>query len=608
MKISGHLQHAVADAIQTLFGESIDPDTVIVQPTRKEFEGDYTVVIFPFVKKLRKSPADLGQVLGEYLVSSDESVSTFTVVQGFLNLSLSDTYWLNLLVSLGKSNDWWKPTQRSGRALVEFSSPNTNKPLHLGHIRNILLGWSMSRILEQLGHEVIKVQIVNDRGIAICKSMLAWKLFGEGKTPSDTGIKADHYVGQWYVRFDQELGKEYAAWQETKEAEGIAAGAEERDVFFKKYKNKYFNEHSKLGAQARDLLLKWEAEDPEVRALWSQMNGWVYEGFEETYERMGVSFDKLYYESNTYVLGREMVQQGLDQDVFYKEEDGSVWVDLEPRGLDKKILLRSDGTSVYLTQDLGTAQLRYNDFGTERMIYVVGDEQNYHFKVLFECLKLLGVPFADGLFHLSYGMVDLPEGRMKSREGTVVDADDLMDEVYKEAEAMSAERGELTDIDKKEQEEILRQVSLAALKFFIIKVEPKRRMTFNPAESVDMQGQTGPYIQNAYVRIQSIKRKAGIVEGPADGYELNGSERDLLRQLMEFATTIEQAADQYNPGHIANYAYQLAKTLHRYYHDYRILSAETEAARYHRLLLIEQVGEVLKTAMELLGIEMPARM
>jgi len=494
--------------------------------------------------------------------------------------------------------------------LVEFSSPNTNKPLHLGHIRNILLGWSMSRILEAVGNDVKRVQIVNNRGIAICKSMLAWKLFGEGETPDSANVKADHFVGHWYVRFEQEFQKEYAEWQQSDIAESLLAGSDMEDgAFFKSYKNKYFNEYSEVGKQAKDLLLKWENEDSETLNLWRMMNGWVYRGFDETYERLQVSFDKLYYESETYLLGKEMVEQGLESGVFFKKNDGSVWVDLTDAGMDEKILLRSDGTSVYLTQDLGTAHLRYQDFGTERMIYVVADEQNYHFKVLFETLKRLDEPYAEGLYHLSYGMVDLPEGRMKSREGTVVDADDLLDEVYEEARKAAAERGEIEGLSEEKQDEIIRKISIAALKYFIIKVDPKRRMTFNPADSVDMQGQTGPYIQNAYVRIQSIMRKAGgRPDTVAGDYTLNQEERDLLTQLSEYSQLVVSAAEQYNPGLIANFCYQLAKTLHRYYHDYRILNAETETARDHRLLLIEQVSAILKNGMHLLGIEMPERM
>ena len=610
MDIFEHIQAAVAAAVKRSFDADIEASRILVQPTRKEFEGDYTAVIFPLVKQLRQAPEALGNAIGEDLVANDPDIAGFSVVKGFLNLSLSDTYWGNVLKRISTTSDWWKCPPQGGKAMVEFSSPNTNKPLHLGHIRNILLGWSMSRILEAVGVDVVKVQIVNDRGIAICKSMLAWQKFANGETPESAGVKSDHFVGQWYVRFDKELGIEYEKWQETDTAKDLAESAEDKEAFFKKYKNTYFNEHSQLGREAREMLLKWEANDPEVRALWQQMNNWVYAGFDSTYESMKVEFDKLYYESDTYLLGLKLVDEGLEKGVFYRKDDGSVWIDLEDVGMDQKIVLRSDGTSVYLTQDLGTAQLRYEDFGTERMIYVVGDEQNYHFKVLFECMKRLGAPYADGLFHLSYGMVDLPDGKMKSREGTVVDADDLMEEVYQEARKAASERGEIAQLEEEEQEEILRRISLSALKYFIIKVEPKRRMTFNPAESVDMQGQTGPYIQNAYVRIQSILRKAqqSASDGTGSAYVLNTEERNLLATLLGYTQVVEQAAEQYNPGAIANYCYQLAKALHRYYHEFRILNAETDAARSARLQLIEQIGVALREGMYLLGIEMPSRM
>ena len=598
--------------MSSVFSIEVDPATILIQPTRKDFVGEYTIVTFPFVGRLRKSPEEVGQILGEYMVENDDIISGFNVVKGFLNLSLSNNYWLAQLEEMSTTTDWWQQPTQTGRVILEFSSPNTNKPLHLGHIRNILLGWSMSRILQVVGKEVVRVQIINDRGIAICKSMLSWQLYSGKKTPDDVKMKSDHFVGGWYVRFEKEFVAEYLLWQQSESGKEVFAGSDEEDaeVFFKKYKNTYFNQHSELGIQAREMLLKWEAADPDVRALWEKMNNWVYAGFEETYQRLGVKFDKLYYESETYLLGRNMVVQGISKDVFFRKEDGSVWVDLTEEGMDEKILLRSDGTSVYLTQDLGTAQLRYDDFGAEEMIYVVADEQNYHFNVLFESLKKLGVPFAGGLYHLSYGMVDLPTGRMKTREGRVVDADDLMDEVYAEAKKETAERGEIADLTVEEQDDVLRKISLAAMKYFIIKVDPKRRMIFNPAESVDMQGQTGPYIQYAYVRVQSILRKAGESDEVQSDeiYELAEEERNLLAQLYAFTSTVDQAAEQYNPGLIANYCYQLAKALHRYFHDYRVLSAESETARRHRLLLINQVGEILKAGMELLGIEMPERM
>ena len=611
MDITTTLQADVAAAIKAEFGADIPAGEIVIQPTRPDFEGDFTVVTFSLSKPLRSAPPQIAEKLGTALTGRSDIVDSYSVVKGFLNLHLSDECWRRLLDQMISSEAWWQGDPTGEKVMVEFSSPNTNKPLHLGHVRNILLGWSISQILQEQGHEVIKVQVVNDRGIAICKSMLAWSLWADGATPESTGTKPDHFVGQWYVDFEKKFAEEYTKWQDTGDAKDLLADAPD-DVgpadFFKRYKNTYFNTISPLGSQARELLLKWEDGDEETIALWRKMNGWVYAGFESTYGRMGVEFDKLYYESETYLLGKEMVQQGLDSGVFYRKEDNSVWVDLEDQGLDQKIVMRSDGTSVYLTQDLGTAQLRYEDFGTERMIYVVADEQNYHFDVLFASLKLLGAPYSDGLYHLSYGMVDLPTGRMKTREGTVVDADDLMDEVYQAVKEVVDERGELAPLPEEEREAILQQVSLAALKFFIIKVEPKKRMTFDPKESVDLQGQTGPYIQNAYVRIQSILRKAGEVPEPGNDYTLNQAERDLLASLNGFKAAIAQAAEQYNPGHVANYCYSLAKTFHKYYHDYRILNAETEDTRAIRLNLIEQISIVLRRGMHLLGIEMPSRM
>jgi arginyl-tRNA synthetase len=612
MSIFNELQSTVSSAMQDVFSVEVKPSSILVQPTLKEFKGDYTIVTFPFVKQLRKSPELVGQMLGEYLLENDENIAGFNVVKGFLNLSLSNGYWLDQLYKMTSESAWWKQPSQSGKVILEFSSPNTNKPLHLGHIRNILLGWSMSRILEAVGKEVVRVQIINDRGIAICKSMLSWQLYSGRISPGEAGIKSDHFVGQWYVRFETEFSAEYLEWQQSDLGKKAFNASDEPDaeVFFKKYKNTYFNQQSVLGGQAREMLLKWEAGDAEVRALWEKMNDWVYAGFDSTYARLGVKFDKLYHESETYLLGRNMVEEGLSKGVFFKKDDGSVWVDLTDAGMDQKILLRSDGTSVYLTQDLGTAQLRYDDFGAKEMIYVVADEQNYHFNVLFESLKLLEAPYAEGLHHLSYGMVDLPTGRMKTREGRVVDADELMDEVYAEALKETAERGEIVDLSDEEQGEVLRIISLAAMKYFIIKVDPKRRMIFNPAESVDMQGQTGPYIQYAYVRIQSIIRKVSEVEKDEqkEGYNLVDDERNLLAQLFSFTAVVDQAAEHFNPGLVANYCYQLAKALHKYLHEYRVLTAESGTARQHRLLLINQIGEVLKSGMELLGIEMPDRM
>lgn len=607
------IEEGVINGIAHLYGGEVTRDQLTMNSTRKDFEGDYTVVVFPFTKMARKKPEVIGEALGTYLVEHVEHIVKFNVVKGFLNLTVGDAFWKGFLESIYSNKDFGKQPKNGKKVMVEFSSPNTNKPLHLGHIRNILLGWSVYKIYDAAGYEAIRVQIVNDRGIAICKSMLAWKWFGNGETPNSTRIKSDHFVGKYYVLFDQKFREEYKSWQESDEAKVVYQDKKKPNQseadFFKAYKNTYFNEFSALGKAAKAMLLKWEAGEGETIALWKQMNGWVYDGFEATYKKLGVAFDKLYYESDTYLLGKDSVQKGLTEKVFYQKEDGSVWIDLEDAKLDHKIVLRSDGTSVYMTQDIGTAQLRYNDFGVDQMVYVVADEQNYHFKVLFEILKRLGEPYADGLHHLSYGMVDLPSGKMKSREGTVVDADDLMAEVTREAKANSQERGALEELEAEEQEHIIRMIGLAALKFFIIKVNPQKRMVFNPKESVDMQGQTGPYVQNAYVRIQSVLRKSDELISPIDDYtELQPLERALITDLYKFPGLIKQAAADYDPSLIANYCYELAKNFHRFYHDHSILGAETEGARNFRLKLSMAIAHSLNLGMGLLGIEMPERM
>ncbi|MEK7256053.1 MAG: arginine--tRNA ligase, partial [Bacteroidota bacterium] len=550
----------------------------------------------------------IAQEIGEQLVQQVPEIERFNVVQGFLNLSVSDHFWRDFLLEIADRQDFGKQPPTRRKFLVEYCSPNTNKPLHLGHIRNILLGWSCSKIYEAVGFDVVKVQIINDRGIAICKSMLSWQKWSGGQTPESAGVKSDHFVGDWYVLFEKKFQEEYKAWQASA---GQAVLAEKRkpeqteEAFFKDYKNTYFNEQSALGKEAREMLLRWEANDPETIALWQKMNGWVYAGFEETYRSLGVHFDKYYYESQTYLLGKETVEKGLASGAFYQKPDGSVWVDLTDAKLDHKVLLRSDGTSVYITQDLGTAQMRYHDFGAEKMVYVVGDEQNYHFQVLFETLKRLGEPYADGLFHLSYGMVDLPTGKMKSREGTVVDADDLVAEVTAEATETAKERGEIADLTRQEQDEIIRKIALAALKFHIIKVHPKKRMMFDPKESVDLQGQTGPYVQNAYVRIRSVLRKADIgilgysdIARLASGYgKLATQEKDLVSQLYRFPEVISTAAAEFDPSTIANYCYDLAKAFHKFYTDYSILKAESEEAKAFRLALSTSIANVLRTGM-----------
>lgn len=614
MNITEIIQNGVISAVKEIYDADITQADITLTPTRKEFEGDYTVVVFPFSRIARKKPEAIGEDIGTYLLKALPQIEHFNVIKGFLNLVVSDRYWQGFLDDIYSDKQYGIQPHNGQRVMVEFSSPNTNKPLHLGHIRNILLGWSASRILEAAGYHVVRVQVVNDRGIAICKSMLAWKKYGHSETPESTGMKGDHFVGKYYVLFEQKFQEEYKGWQQTAEAASIFEGRSQSDsgpeAFFKGFKNEYFNSFSTLGAEARELLRQWEDGDPETMALWNQMNAWVYQGFDKTYDKLGVSFDKSYYESSTYLLGKDLIDKGLQEEVFYRESDGSVWVNLEDVNLDRKIVLRSDGTSIYITQDLGTAHLRYEDFGMDRMVYTVADEQNYHFQVLFEILRRLKEPYADGLFHLSYGMVDLPSGKMKSREGTVVDADDLIAEVIAEAASNTSERGTIADLSTEEQQEIIRKIGMAALKFFIIKVQPRKRMIFDPRESVDLQGQTGPYVQNAYVRVQSVLRKAGEVElSAAESYEkLAGVEKELLGQLFAFPAVITTAADDYDPSNVANYCYDLAKLYHRFYHDHSILRAETEGARAFRLKLSMAIANTLRTGMDLLGIEMPEKM
>lgn len=584
------LQNAVAAGVQTLYDHSVDPEKVNLTVTRKEFEGDYTVVVFPFTKVARKKPEEIGAELGAHLVAAVPQIKDFNVIKGFLNFVIDDSYWLSFFAKAITQEKYGYGAPKDQKVLVEFSSPNTNKPLHLGHIRNILLGWSSAKILEAAGYEVVKVQVVNDRGIHICKSMLAWSKFGEGETPESSGLKGDHLVGKYYVKYSQ-IEKE-------QQAELAAAGNEKGEP--------------EILSEARALLRKWEAGDEATKALWEKLNQWVYAGFGTTYKKLGIHFDKNYYESETYLVGKDKVLQGLADGVFYKKDDGSVWIDLEDAKLDHKLVLRSDGTSVYMTQDIGTAMLRYEDYKMDKSVYVVGDEQNYHFKVLFEIMKRLGAPYADGLKHLSYGMVDLPSGKMKSREGTVVDADELIAEVIEEARKGSVESGAITDLTEEQQAIINTSIGLSALKFFILKVNPQKRMLFNPKESVDMQGHTGPYIQNACVRAKSILRKAEEqsfdLSEAKDYSTLETSEKDLIAQMARFPDVIQQAADSYDPSSIAAFNYDLAKSFHRFYHDFQILKAETATARAFRLQLCAMVAQVLTTGMDLLGIEMPERM
>lgn len=616
MNIINIFQTAVAQAVETLYGEPTEPGKVQVNPTPANFTGDYSVVIFPFVKLAKKAPDVVANEIGALLQEQLPDVKAFNVVKGFLNLEVADSYWQGFLQAVTEDPHYGRQPSNGQRVLVEFSSPNTNKPLHLGHVRNILLGWACSRILEAVGYDVVKVQIVNDRGVAICKSMVSWQMFGNGQTPGEAGIKSDHFVGDYYVLFEQKTKAEYEQWQTTPQAAAVFETKHkpeqaEKD-FFKEYKNKWFNEFSVLGTSVRTMLLQWENSDPEAVALWRKMNSWVYAGFDKTYDDLGVSFDKLYYESDTYLSGKGIVDEGLAKGVFFKKEDGSVWIDLTDAGYDQKLVLRADGTSVYMTQDLGTSRMRYQDFKADKMVYVVADEQNYHFAVLFEALKRLGEPYANGLYHLSYGLVELPSGRMKTREGTVVDADDLIAEVTRLAREGIRTRGEEGDIPADEQAVTARKVGMAALKYFIVKVHPHKKMIFNPEESVDMQGQTGPYIQYSYVRIHGLMQRVAKEQvdlSVAGQYtHLQLPEREILRGLHDYPSILQAAAAGYDPSLIANFCYSLAKSYHRFWHDLKVFGAESIEARAFRLQLSRAVGQVLQNGMELIGIDMPERM
>ena len=625
MNIIPIIQTSVATAVKELYGLEIEEKDVVLAPTKKDFEGDYTITVFAFSKAAKKSPVQVGDELGNYLKNNTPEIARFNVVQGFLNLVINDAYWVNFLSETNANPTFGQLDSKNERVMVEYSSPNTNKPLHLGHIRNILLGWSTSKILAAAGYDVVRTKVVNDRGIAICKSMLAWQHWGEGKTPDTAerpdnggkGVKGDHFVGYYYVLFEQKFQEEYKIWQaEIALDEEILRGLNKKNLplneFFKEYKNEYFNKYSKLGAQARELLLKWESGDTETKALWQQMNGWVYEGFNETYKKLGVQFDKIYYESNTYTLGKDIIDDGILRGVFYRKPDSSVWIDLTDVKLDHKLVLRSDGTSVYITQDIGMARLRDGEWHCQKVVYVVADEQNYHFQVLFETMKKLGDAYANGLYHLSYGMVDLPSGKMKSREGTVVDADDLIAEVIGEATKNNEERGEVAGFTAAEVAEINRKVGMAALKYHIVKVNPKKRMVFDPQESVDLQGQTGPYIQYSFVRINGVLKKAereGIDLTQVVSYDkMEQQEKDLILKIYEYPKAIEEAAATYDPSVIANFCYDLAKSFHKFWHDLSILNVELENVKIFRLQLSKTVGHVLAHGMDLLGIEMPERM
>lgn len=592
MDIETIVTEGVVKAVKELYGADADPKSLAPSATKREFEGDLTVVVFPLLRMSRKSPEATASEIGEWLVANVPAIEKYNVVKGFLNLTVSPAYWLGRLHEIASDADFGfrKAGPDSDLVMVEYSSPNTNKPLHLGHVRNNLLGYSLSQILKANGHKVIKTNIVNDRGIHICKSMLAWKKWGDGATPESTGKKGDHLIGDFYVAFDKHYKaevKEIAARENISEEE-----AEKK---------------SPLMAEAREMLRRWEAADPEVRELWKMMNGWVYAGFDETYRRLGVDFDKIYYESDTYLEGKDLVLGGLEKGIMFRKEDGSVWADLTNDGLDHKLLLRADGTSVYMTQDIGTAKLRYQDYPIDKMIYVVGNEQNYHFQVLSILLDRLGFKWGKDLTHFSYGMVELPEGKMKSREGTVVDADDLIDTMVASAAEMGAER--FAEMPAEESAEIARIVGLGALKYFLLKVDPRKNMLFNPKESIDFNGNTGPFIQYTYARIRSVLRKAeGFDPAATPQCEPNAKESVLIRKVADFPSVVAEAGRNYSPAVVANYAYDLAKEYNQFYHDYSILREENPARRELRLLLSYTVARTLKGAMSLLGIEMPERM
>ena len=605
MNIEDKLVTSVINGLKALYGQDVPAAQVQLQKTKKEFEGHLTLVVFPFLRMSKKGPEQTAQEIGEYLKANEPSIAAFNVIKGFLNLTIASSAWIELLndIHVDKQYGIVAATDNSPLVMIEYSSPNTNKPLHLGHVRNNLLGNALANIVMANGNKVVKTNIVNDRGIHICKSMLAWSKYGDGETPESSGKKGDHLVGDYYVAFD----KHYKAEVKELTAKFQSEGATEEEAKAKA------EAASPLMNEAREMLVKWEANDPEVRALWTKMNNWVYEGFDETYRKMGVSFDKIYYESNTYLEGKEKVIEGLEKGFFYKKEDGSVWADLTAEGLDHKLLLRADGTSVYMTQDIGTAKLRFADYPIDKMIYVVGNEQNYHFQVLSILLDKLGFEWGKSLVHFSYGMVELPEGKMKSREGTVVDADDLMEEMISTAKETSNELGKLDGLSQEEADNIARIVGLGALKYFILKVDARKNMTFNPKESIDFNGNTGPFIQYTYARIQSVMRKAaeaGIVI-PAEipvGIELSEKEEGLIQMVADFAAVVKQAGADYSPSIIANYTYDLVKEYNQFYHDFSILREENEAVKVFRLALSENIAKVVRISMGLLGIEVPDRM
>ncbi|MEN9959518.1 MAG: Arginine--tRNA ligase [Bacteroidota bacterium] len=593
LSIQQSIQKSLQEGLKSLF--SIDAQEIVLQETKKEFEGTFTFVVFPYTKQAAKAPAQIAQLLGEYMTANNAFVNAFQVVQGFLNLSLESTVWVEILAGINQDAQPFALEDKKEKVLIEYSSPNTNKPLHLGHLRNNFLGFSVSQILDAAGYEVIKTNLVNDRGIHICKSMLAYQLFGNGETPESSGLKGDHLVGKYYVAFD----KAYKVEIETLVQQGIDPEEAKKQA--------------PILLKAQEMLLAWEQNEPSVIALWEQMNTWVFDGFAKSYAQMGVSFDKIYRESNTYLLGKKLVDEGLAQGVFFRKDDGSVWIDLTAEGLDEKLVLRRDGTSVYITQDMGTAQLKYEDFGAKRSVYVVGNEQDYHFEVLFHILKKLNKPFSEGNYHLSYGMVDLPSGKMKSREGTVVDADDLMAEMVNTAQSRTMELGKTDGFTAEESNALFNQLGLGALKYFLLKVDPKKRMLFNPEESIDFQGNTGPFIQYTYARICSMTRKAASLGidmriSKDKSYQLSESEQELIYLLGSYKSKIQEAAAQFSPSVIAQFTYDLAKQFNKFYNELSILNEENEDSRNIRLNLASLTGETIKASLALLGIVAPERM
>ena len=602
MKIESIISNSVIEAVKALYGQEVAPQMVQIQKTKQEFEGNLTLVVFPFLKISKKKPEDTAQEIGQYLQDNCSAVATFNVVKGFLNLVIAQSAWLQLLADIDADAKYGerKADENSPLVMIEYSSPNTNKPLHLGHVRNNLLGWSLAKIMEANGNKVVKTNIVNDRGIHICKSMLAWLKYGNGETPETSGKKGDHLIGDYYVAFDKHYREEVKQLTAKYVAEGMDTEEAEKKA----------KEEAPLIKEAHEMLVKWEQNDPEVRALWEKMNNWVYAGFDETYKALGVGFDKIYYESQTYLKGKAKVEEGLAKGLFERHADNSVWADLTNEGLDQKLLLRSDGTSVYMTQDIGTAEMRFKDYPIDKMIYVVGNEQNYHFQVLSILLDRLGFKWGKELVHFSYGMVELPNGKMKSREGTVVDADDLIATMIADAKQTSEELGKFADMTDEERNEIARIVGLGALKYFILKVDARKNMLFNPEESIDFNGNTGPFIQYTYARIRSIMRKAAEMNIPVGEMkaELSQKEIDLIQKMSDYASAVEQAGKDYSPSGIANYCYELTKEFNQFYHDYSILKEEDVQKRAVRLKIAANVAKVISNGMALLGIEVPERM